>query len=247
MKLLILALACLVMAAFAAPTSSISSLDPVSSRQLRFRNCAEFCDWVRRSGRRIRTRRCRCFDPVPVPTNSAEPVPPTSPAPAPPTDPAPPASPAPPTTPSNDKIAACLGEHNRERAAVGVAPVTWNTALERSAQEWANTIKNEGRLRHSTGLYPGVGENLSAIWGVSSMPTWERLHKGWIDEKKYFKNGVFPDVSTTGNWADVGHYTAMIWRDVTEIGCAVGVGSGDRYTFVCHYTPHPNVRGQKTL
>ncbi|WP_197707084.1 CAP domain-containing protein [Calothrix sp. NIES-3974] len=26
---------------------------------------------------------------------------------------------------------------------------------------------------------------------------------------------------STGNWVDVGHYTQIIWRNTTEVGCAI--------------------------
>jgi hypothetical protein len=69
----------------------------------------------------------------------------------------------------------------------------------------------------------------------------------WIDEKAAFKNGVFTDVSTSGQWEDVGHYTQVIWRDTTQVGCAlVTVASGEDEVLVCRYLDGGNVTGQMT-
>ena len=43
----------------------------------------------------------------------------------------------------------------------------------------------------------------------------------WIDEKRAFRPGVFPNVSRTGNWDDVAHYTQLIWKGTTRVGCAI--------------------------
>jgi hypothetical protein len=55
------------------------------------------------------------------------------------------------------------------------------------------------------------------------------------------------DVSTSGQWEDVGHYTQVIWRDTTQVGCAlVTVASGEDEILVCRYLDGGNVTGQMT-
>ena len=39
----------------------------------------------------------------------------------------------------------------------------------------------------------------------------EAMVGGWASEKRFFAAGIFPNVSRTGDWEDVGHYTQMIW------------------------------------
>ena len=63
---------------------------------------------------------------------------------------------------------------------------------------------------------------------------------GFVAERQYFRNGVFPQVSTTGSWRDVGHYTQVIWRDTQEVGCAVARGETNDF-LVCRYWPAGNV------
>ena len=66
----------------------------------------------------------------------------------------------------------------------------------------------------------------------------------WGGESVYFKYGVFPDVSTTGNWMDVGHYTQIIWRNTLTVGCGGALGSDGLYRFVCNYSPPGNYIGE---
>jgi len=93
---------------------------------------------------------------------------------------------------------------------------------------------------HSTGS--GEGENLWA--GTAERFSYTQMVNNWGKEKKYFKYGIFPNVSTSGNWTDVGHYTQIIWYNTTEVGCAKAP-SGRYDIFVCRYSPPGNYIGQK--
>lgn len=87
-----------------------------------------------------------------------------------------------------------LDAHNRERARLGEAPLAWNDALARGAADWARHLAGLGRLEHSAGR---DGENL---WmGTAGGYRTEEMVAGWIDEKKDFVPGKFPDVSRTGD------------------------------------------------
>ena len=65
-------------------------------------------------------------------------------------------------------------------------------------------------------------------------------------EGRDFVNGVTPAFSRTGKWQDVSHYTQMIWRNTTRVGCAIASNRRDDY-LVCRYSPPGNVVGQRTL
>ena len=131
-----------------------------------------------------------------------------------------------------------LATHNAYRIAVGEDPLVWSTELASYAQDWANYLVANNLFEHSYGLY---GENLAA-----GPLTDSQLVDLWGAEKQYFKCGTFPDVSTTGNWRDVGHYTQMIWPDTEECGC--GIASSSTYPYskvlVCEYNPPGNFIGQ---
>ena len=52
---------------------------------------------------------------------------------------------------------------------------------------------------------------------------------------------MFPDNSTTGKVEDVGHYTQVIWRATSEVGCAEAT-SADEDILVCRYTEAGNIK-----
>ncbi len=140
---------------------------------------------------------------------------------------------------ASDMAEPLLAVHNSERSQVGAPPLAWNGDLARDAQTWADHLATSGTFGHST---TGDGENL---WmGSTGAFTPTQMAQAWADEKTKFKYGAFPDLSTDGNWANVGHYTQMIWSATTEIGCAKATGKGWDI-LVCRYRSAGNVYGQK--
>ena len=86
------------------------------------------------------------------------------------------------------------------------------------------------------------GENIWA--GTKGYFGPEAMVDAWVREKKYFRPGVFPDNSTTGRSADVGHYTQLVWRATTEVGCAEASSTREDI-LVCRYAEAGNYRGEK--
>lgn len=74
----------------------------------------------------------------------------------------------------------------------------------------------------------------------------EQMVGTWIRERSYYRPGLFPAVSRTGNWMDVGHYTQMIWRTTTHVGCAVHRTARFDY-LICRYSPPGNVDGRSAV
>jgi uncharacterized protein YkwD len=137
-----------------------------------------------------------------------------------------------------------LAVHNRERALVGTPPLRWNAQMAAGAADYAAKLVGLTYLEHSPrASRPGQGENLSL--GAAGFHSAEVMAGFWVEEKKDFVNGAFDQVSRTGNWLDVAHYTQMIWRTTTEIGCAVSTGARRTY-LVCRYSPKGNRDGQKS-
>jgi hypothetical protein len=66
---------------------------------------------------------------------------------------------------------------------------------------------------------------------------------GWIAERAMFQPGVFPNVSRTGNWYHVSHYTQMIWKGTTRVGCAIQPAGRTEY-LICRYSPPGNIDGK---
>ena len=133
-----------------------------------------------------------------------------------------------------------LSAHNSYRSQVGSPPLTWSDTLASQAQEWANYLASNGLFQHSGAS--GEGENL---WeGTSHAYSFTQMVSSWGDEGQHFVNGTFPNVSNTGRWEDVGHYTQTVWRNTTQVGCAVADGGNGNAVLVCRYSPPGNVVGE---
>jgi hypothetical protein len=142
-----------------------------------------------------------------------------------------------------DQVQEILAAHNKYRAAVGVPALRWSDSLAAGAQQWADYLAPTGQLQHSDrGLRSGVGENLIAGRN-GGFNTVTQLVDIWGDEKRYFIGGIFPNVSSTGNWKDVGHYTQVVSRITTQVGCGLATANGN-IAMVCRYSPGGNVVGQ---
>ena len=118
----------------------------------------------------------------------------------------------------------------------------WDPVLAASAASYGPALSALGGLRHSPRVgRPGQSENL---WmGTRGAFAPEQMVASWIEERQYFRAGIFPNVSATGNWLDVGHYRQLIWRGTTAVGCAVHRDA--RWEFlICRYSPKGNVDGK---
>lgn len=138
---------------------------------------------------------------------------------------------------SPGNIAELLTAHNAYRTALGLPPLHWSKALEARAQNWADHLAATGTFTHD-----GSGQNLAmAAAGTESLT---QLVDLWGSEQVNFTDGDFPNISTTGNWMDVGHYSQIIWKDTTSVGC----GFAETYEsdiLVCDYDPPGNVTGER--
>jgi hypothetical protein len=135
-----------------------------------------------------------------------------------------------------------LEDHNRVRAEHGSASLKWNDALAKNAQKWAENLAKRDAFEHAprkSGA-KAQGENLW-MGTVGSYATSEMVGF-WTDERVNTVSGVFPDVSKTGDWTDVGHFTQMIWPSTRELGCALA-SNAENDVLVCRYYPAGNLIG----
>lgn len=136
-----------------------------------------------------------------------------------------------------------LVAHNQERLNLGLEPLSWNPALAQSAQRWADYLAASGRFEHAPeNRQAPEGENLWA--GTKGYFAPEAMVGAWIREKQFFRPGVFPNNSTTGRVEDVGHYTQLVWRATSEVGCAEA-SSVREDILVCRYAEAGNYLGER--
>ncbi|MCW5801864.1 MAG: hypothetical protein KIT31_05710 [Deltaproteobacteria bacterium] len=128
---------------------------------------------------------------------------------------------------------ALLDAHNRLRAQHCAAPLAWSPRLAASAQSWANELKSRGCVfGHSGGSF---GENLAA--GTTGSIDGKSVAQMWYDEVKLyaFDRGGFSQ--------DTGHFTQLVWRGSTQLGCAMSQCNGNDI-WVCQYDPPGNWQGR---
>jgi hypothetical protein len=137
-----------------------------------------------------------------------------------------------------------LAAENAERAWLNLPPLHWDSQLSFDAGVWAQHLAETGKIAHAAGAdNPNRdGENLWA--GTAGAFTPEQMVGGWMSEKKNFRNGVFPNISKTGKWSDAGHYSQIVWRATTSVGCLKAAGHG-MDILVCRFRPAGNLPGQK--
>ncbi|MBX7173632.1 MAG: hypothetical protein K1X72_21870 [Pyrinomonadaceae bacterium] len=141
---------------------------------------------------------------------------------------------------TDSEIAMILKQHNDARAEVGVPPLQWDCALANYAQSWAN----QGNTEHSSAeqlssIIPGdqAGENLAWDSRTNSPPG----VTSWLDEKPFWNN----DTATCQTGKACGHYTQVVWRKTTHVGCGINRNTPGPFKtfFVCNYSPGGNFPG----
>ena len=139
-----------------------------------------------------------------------------------------------------DFINTILEIHNRERADVGVPPLTWSDALAPGAQTWAEHMAAIDQIVHSDDF--SYGENLAGQSHGNSpgnLDTLTKMLDSWVVEKENWHGG-----NLTNENADLaGHYTQMVWKDTKQVGCGLASASVNDY-LVCQYSPPGNSIGK---
>ncbi|MEM8642530.1 MAG: CAP domain-containing protein [Cyanobacteria bacterium P01_G01_bin.54] len=138
-----------------------------------------------------------------------------------------------------------LDAHNAVRAEVGLPPLSWSPEVAAIAQDWADHLANNGfTMQHRSARdrqQYNIGENLFWSAGQQSTPT--QVVNSWASEKKDYNYR-----NNTCN-AICGHYTQIVWRDTTLVGCGMVGGNHPQYgrqeIWVCNYNPPGNYVGQK--
>ncbi len=147
---------------------------------------------------------------------------------------------------------AVVTEHNRLRAEAGVSePLNYSPKLAKTAQAWANHLqrKHDCQMQHSDakGHY---GENLywasPLIWSDGRRElrkiTPAEVISSWGKEKSEYDYAS----NSCAAGAECGHYTQIVWRNTTKVGCGFAVCSDNReQVWVCHYAPAGNILGEK--
>jgi pathogenesis-related protein 1 len=148
--------------------------------------------------------------------------------------------------PSHDVAADVVAQHNRVRAAATPMPnpplpaLTWNEAAASVASSWAANC----RFTHNPAVGGlGLGENLYASTGT---PTPTEVVSSWAAERTSY------DLAANSCSGTCGHYTQLVWRPTTSVGCGWAscaanspFGNGRWTLWVCDYSPAGNVNSAR--
>lgn len=142
-------------------------------------------------------------------------------------------------------VAGVTAAHNAVRASVDPAPsaplppLAWDDDLAAVAQAYADRCV----YGHSQGEF---GENLFAQANEDAAA--EEVVRAWADEASLY------DYGTGACSGKCGHYTQIVWRDSTRVGCGVascatnspfGSDFPTWQYWVCNYDPPGNWKGEK--
>jgi uncharacterized protein YkwD len=152
---------------------------------------------------------------------------------------------------SSSLAAEMVAAHNQARAKAkptptqALPPLTWSPEAAKVAQAHANQCEFE----HNKNRGKNFGENLAAAAPPGSK-TNAQVVEDWVSEVadySYATNKCAPGKVC-------GHYTQVVWRNTTQVGCATAICKknspfGAQFPtwqlWVCNYTPPGNFVGQK--
>ena len=148
------------------------------------------------------------------------------------------------------RFSGALEAHNKIRAKHKVPALKWSDKLAKYSQQWANQMGtgNSCKMYHRPGT-PPHGENLyrstAIVWSDGrreiSPVTIKEVVKAWTNEERWYNyrnNSCQPG-------RQCGHYTQAVWKETTEVGCAIKVCDDKSQTWVCSYNPAGNYTGIK--
>ncbi|VUZ55756.1 unnamed protein product, partial [Hymenolepis diminuta] len=132
----------------------------------------------------------------------------------------------------------CLREHNKYRKLHGVEPLRHSIALDKTAQEWAETLLQKEAVTNSPLSNKGeIGESISKRTSTSreaDISGSDLISQWYNDIRSYdFESGS----------GAAGNFTQMVWAATREVG--FGKARDNRQcVVVAHYRPPGNVRGR---
>jgi len=143
------------------------------------------------------------------------------------------------TDTADEKKDAISSHNNARQKFFNNSDLVWSDTLEKSAQDYANTLSQNGQFTHSSS---GYGENLYAS---SSSAVLKNGVDSWVNEESAYSYNT----NSCINNRVCGHYTQVIWKTTKEVGCAKAIYQTGKYkgwtVVVCQYNPAGNFIGQK--
>ena len=114
-------------------------------------------------------------------------------------------------------------------------PVTWDTTIQKSAQNWADNLASTNGFFHSNSNY---GENLAMVFDPSlnsdATPNAYTSIGLWYAEIKDYQ------YNNPGFFMNTGHFTQLVWKSSRRIGVGISKNSFSRVIVVMQFDPPGN-------
>jgi pathogenesis-related protein 1 len=145
---------------------------------------------------------------------------------------------------TGDERQRMIDAHDAARAAASPAPdpplpaMSWSEEAAAVAADWAGRCVFEHNADRGE-----RGENL-AFFSTSLESTPEMVVEGWAGEIEFYDYAT----NTCAAGEQCGHYTQVVWRDTTKVGCAKAqctIDGFDGVLWVCDYEPPGNFVGER--
>jgi pathogenesis-related protein 1 len=171
--------------------------------------------------------------------------------------------------PETGRLAGITAAHNAVRAEVqtsnSLPPLTWSPTLADYAQQWATSLASNASTCAAPQHRPAsdltavdYGENLATFGGASrggsapmDVSTAIQAVGAWAAEAMCWTYGTIGGTEqcnmTCTNMLHsdgCGHYTQIVWRKSTQLGCGVATCQNGSFTqdiWICNYAPAGNI------
>ena len=138
----------------------------------------------------------------------------------------------------------CLYAHNEARSLhVGTSSMVYSQSLASQAAAYLNSVVSTGIVPHScpTGQNCDYGENIYMMGSFdgTTVPDCAHAVYAWYRESvQYDYDYDVPFYEQPGT----GHFTQVVWKDTTQVGCAVAPAPGPAYYILCQYQAPGNMQ-----
>lgn len=126
--------------------------------------------------------------------------------------------------------AAILNSTNTFRTQHNASSVVYNNTLAKFASSYLSSLSN-CEFEHSGGSF---GENLA----IGCSDTVSGCVELWGNERDKY------DFGNPGFDKETGHFTQLVWKNTTDVGCGRKWCGKKRWYLVCEYWPRGNILGQ---
>uniref|UniRef100_A0A0K8R2U5 Putative antigen 5 protein n=1 Tax=Ixodes ricinus TaxID=34613 RepID=A0A0K8R2U5_IXORI len=135
----------------------------------------------------------------------------------------------------------CRKAHNEYRRRHHAPDLKTNSTLYIMARGWAHhlaKLDDPEKVTHQPGS--GFGENI--YWMTRSGPPYEKY--ATLAVEAWYKESENYTYSPGGYSPDTAHFTQLVWKSTTEVGCGYNVSTSGTIYVVCDYRPQGNIEGQ---